>query len=181
MLHGFTPWPDGNPRDLAKVAVTSCLEGTQGRRRRQASLYGSRAVCARVTGEYAMGAELYQIAAREDAELDIARLLVLRQALGDERCREVVEEVVFHLTDRLTQLRTVLAEADHASARALACRLASLSEQVGLADFSRVARDLYACLVAQDLPAAGAVGARLMRLGEESLFSVLVYADQSAL
>ena len=128
-----------------------------------------------------MGAKLYQIAAREDAELDMARLLVLRQSLGDERCREVVEEVVFHLTDRLGQLRAALADADHAVAQTIACRLASLSEQVGLADFSRVARDLRTCIVAEDLPATGAVGARLMRLGEESLFSVLVYADQSAL
>ena len=57
-----------------------------------------------------------------------------------------------------------------------ACR-----EQVGLADFARVARDLDACLAAGDPVATGAVGARLMRLGEDSLFSVILYADQSAL
>ena len=128
-----------------------------------------------------MGAELYQIAAHEDAELDMSRLIVLRQSLGDERCREVVEEVVFHLTDRLSQLQSALAEADHAAAQVLASRLASLSEQVGLADFARVARDLAACIEAEDGPATGAVGARLLRLGEDSLFSVMVYADQSAL
>ena len=128
-----------------------------------------------------MGAELYQIAAHEDAELDMSRLIVLRQSLGDERCREVVEEVVFHLTDRLSQLQSALAEADHAAAQVLASRLASLSEQVGLADFARVARDLAACIEAEDGPATGAVGARLLRLGEESLFSVMVDADQSAL
>ena len=60
-------------------------------------------------------------------------------------------------------------------------RLASLSEQVGLADFARVARDLAACLAAGDATATAAVAARLMRLGEDSLFSVMVYADQSAL
>ena len=63
----------------------------------------------------------------------------------------------------------------------LASRLASLSEQVGLADFARVARDLAACLAAGDAIATAAVGARLMRLGEDSLFSVMLYADQSAL
>jgi hypothetical protein len=128
-----------------------------------------------------MGAELYQFAAHEDAELDTSRILVLRQSLGDQRCREVVEEVVFHLTDRLGQLKTALAAGDAAEAQVLASRLASLSEQVGLADFARVARDLGACLAAGDRIATGAVGARLVRLGEESLFSVMLYADQSAL
>jgi hypothetical protein len=34
-----------------------------------------------------MGAELFQIAAREDAALDTTRIMVLRQSLGDQRCR----------------------------------------------------------------------------------------------
>ena len=128
-----------------------------------------------------MGAELYRIGAQEEAELDTSRLLVLRQSLGDERCREVVEEVVFHLTDRLGQLQTALDAGNAADAQVLATRLASLSEQVGLADFARVARDLAACLAAGDATATAAVAARLMRLGEDLLFSVMVYADQSAL
>jgi len=128
-----------------------------------------------------MGAELYRIAAQEEAELDTSRLLVLRQSLGDQRCREVVEEVVFHLTDRLGQLQTALDSDNVADAEVLATRLASLSEQVGLADFARVARDLAACLTSDNPTATSAVAARLMRLGEDSLFSVMVYTDQSAL
>ena len=128
-----------------------------------------------------MGAELYQIASHEDAELDTTRIMVLRQSLGDQRCREVVEEVVFHLTDRLGLLQAALGAGNAAEAQVLASRLASLSEQVGLADFARVARDLGACLAAGDAIATAAVGARLMRLGEDSLFSVILYADQSAL
>jgi hypothetical protein len=128
-----------------------------------------------------MGAELFHIAAHEDAELDTSRILVLRQSLGDRRCREVVEEVVFHLSDRLSLLKAALDAEDGVEAQALALRLASLSEQVGLADFARVARDLGVCLAAGDRIASGAVGARLMRLGEESLFSVILYADQTAL
>ncbi len=128
-----------------------------------------------------MGAELYQFAAHENPELDTSRIIVLRQSLGDQRCREVVEEVVFHLTDRLGTLRVALDTGDRAAAQAITARLASLSEQVGLADFARVSRDLGACLAADDRIAMGAVGARLLRLGEDSLFSVILYADQSAL
>jgi hypothetical protein len=128
-----------------------------------------------------MGAELYHIASREAAALDTSRILVLRQSLGDERCREIVSEVVFHLTDRLGQLQTALDHGDAAEAQVQASRLASLSEQVGLADFARVARDLGGCLGSGDATAVAAVAARLMRLGEESLFTVVLYADQSAL
>jgi hypothetical protein len=128
-----------------------------------------------------MAAELYRLGAHEDARLDTSRIHVLRQSLGDRRCREIVEEVVFHLTDRLGLLKDALGRGDAAEAQVLAARLASLSEQVGLADFARVSRDLCACLAAQDATATGAVGARLLRLGEESLFSVILYADQTAL
>ena len=128
-----------------------------------------------------MGAELYQLAAREDAALDTRRILVLRQALGDQRCREVVSEVVFHLSDRLGLLDAALDDGNSAEAQALASRLASLSEQVGLADFARVARDLAHCIENKDPVATGSVAARLMRLGEESLCSILLYTDQSAL
>ena len=128
-----------------------------------------------------MGAELYHIASHEDAALDTSRILVLRQSLGDARCREVVSEVVFHLTDRLGQLQSALYKGDAAEAQVQASRLASLSEQVGLADFARVARDLARCLEAGDAVAVAAVGARLMRVGEDSLFEVVLYADQTAL
>jgi len=128
-----------------------------------------------------MSAELYVMATREDAVLDTGRIVVLRQSLGDQRCREVVSEVVFHLTDRLALLQAALDAGEMTEAQTLASRLASLSEQVGLRDFARVARDLDGCLVAADVVATAAVAARLLRLGEESLFSVVLYADQSAL
>src|SRR6188472_2354041 len=128
-----------------------------------------------------MSAELYEIATREDAVLDTGRIVVLRQSLGDQRCREVVSEVVFHLTDRLGLLKAALDAGDMTEAQTLASRLASLSEQVGLRDFARVARDLDGCLAVADVVAMAAVAARLIRLGEESLFSVILYADQSAL
>lgn len=127
-----------------------------------------------------MVAQLYRLGTQEPASLDVARLAVLRQALGEKRCREVVEEVVFHLTDRLAQLKTALETGDAVEMQVLASRLASLSEQVGLGDFARVARDLGSCAAAGDTYAIGAVGARLQRLGEDSLFTVILYADQSA-
>jgi hypothetical protein len=127
-----------------------------------------------------MAAQVIRLAAREDAVLDKRRIAVLRQSLGPRRCREVVEEVVFHLADRLTRLETAMKEGDAAEAARLTGRLASLSEQVGLADFARVARDLGRCLAHEDETATAAVAARLIRLGEDSLFTVVQVADHSA-
>ena len=127
-----------------------------------------------------MGAELYHIGSSEDAELDTSRILVLRQSLGDQRCREVVSEVVFHLTDRLGLLQIALTGGDAAEAQVLASRLASLSEQVGLADFARVARDLGAASP-RATPSPSPPSARGWPAWRESLFSVILYADQSAL
>jgi hypothetical protein len=128
-----------------------------------------------------MVAQVYKFASHEDAVLDTTRILVLRQSLGDQRCREVIEEVVFHLTDRLSLLQKALDAENRPEAHVLSSRLASLSEQVGLADFARVARDLGDCLKSEDPIATAAVAARLIRLGEESLFTVISYADQTAL
>jgi hypothetical protein len=128
-----------------------------------------------------MAAELFEFRSHEGAALDTSRIVILRQSLGDQRCREVVEEVVFHLSDRLGLTQKALDCGNLAEAHILASRLASLSEQVGLADFARVARDLCHCIEIDDGTATASVGARLMRLGEESLFSVMHYANQSAL
>ncbi len=128
-----------------------------------------------------MAAKFYQCAAHECVVLDTTRIMILRRSLGDQRTREVVEEVVFHLSDRMSLLTDALRSGAGAEAQALAGRLASLSEQVGLATFAAVARDLDSCLAAGDPTATAAVAARLGRLADDSLFSVIHYADQSAL
>jgi hypothetical protein len=128
-----------------------------------------------------MGADVYRLESHEVAVLDKRRIVILKQSLGPKRCREVVEEVVFHLTERLTLLEKALAEEDGAEAVRLAARLASLSDQVGLSDFARVARDLCTCLDAGDATATAAVAARLIRIAEDSLFTVVHFADTSAL
>jgi hypothetical protein len=132
-------------------------------------------------GQMGMEAEVYRLVAHEDAVLDKRRIAILKQSLGPKRCREVVEEVVFHLTERLTLLEKALATDDVPEASRLAARLASLSDQVGLSDFARVARDLGFCLDAGEQTATAAVAARLIRIGEESLFTVVHYADTAAL
>jgi hypothetical protein len=128
-----------------------------------------------------MGAELYHCATHEGVVIDTTRITLLRKSLGDERTREIVDEVAFLLSDRMAMLAAALEQGELGDVRALSARLSAMSEQVGLETFARVARDLSACIDAGDTTAMAAVSARLARLAEESLFCVIHYADQSAL
>lgn len=128
-----------------------------------------------------MGAELFQWRGREAAVLDTVRILLLRRSLGDQRAREILEETAFHLSDRLGLLAAARAAGDLAEARSCAMRVAAMGDQVGLVSFARTARDLDRCLASGDPAAEGAVAARLERLAEESILSLVAYAEHSAL
>lgn len=117
---------------------------------------------------------------KEKILFDPASIATLRRSRGEERAREIIEEVIFHLTDRLGLLNQAMTAGDRPLARALAGRLAAASEQVGLVGFARVARDLGACLARGDA-AAAAVAARLDRMADRSICRLLDHADRSAL
>lgn len=118
---------------------------------------------------------------KEKILFDPASIATLRRSRGEERAREIIEEVIFHLTDRLGLLNQAMTAGDRPLARALAGRLAAASEQVGLVGFARVARDLGACLARGDAAAAAAVAARLDRMADRSICRLLDHADRSAL
>ena len=110
---------------------------------------------------------------QEPARLDSGAIKLLENSLGAVRCREVVEEACFVMIDKLAGLELALHKADKNAAMALSKKLATLSGQIGLADFSRVATDLHMCLSRSDVVTQKAIAARLMRLGEASLMTVL--------
>lgn len=118
---------------------------------------------------------------REAVVLDTVRITLLRRSLGDQRAREILEETAFHLTDRLALLAAARQAGNRAEARACATRIAAMGDQVGLASFARAARTLDACIAGGDPVAEAAVAARLERMAEELLYSLVTYAEQSAL
>lgn len=125
--------------------------------------------------------KLLKIIDNERMMVDARSVAALRKSLGPHRTREILEEVVFHLTDRLGLLNRALEAGDAPQARALAGRMAAMSEQVGLLGFARVARDLGACLDRRDPVASAAVAARLSRLSDCAVIRLIDYADRSAL
>lgn len=118
---------------------------------------------------------------KEKIAIDVERISVLRGVAGEQRTREIVEEVVFHMMERIDLLESAIEAGDAVEACALAKRMTAMSEQLGLVDFTRVAGDLALCLDRGDRTAAAAVSARLGRLSESSIVYLINYADRTAL
>lgn len=118
---------------------------------------------------------------KENIAIDAERISILRGAVGEQRTREIVEEVVFHMMERIDLMDRAIEAGDAVEACALAKRMASMSEQLGLVDVTRVARDLNLCLDRGDRTAAAAVSARLGRLSDSSIIYLINYADRTAL
>lgn len=106
----------------------------------------------------------------EKLEIQTEALVALQQSVGVDHSKEMVDRAVYEMADRLWMLKEALLEAEMKKARRLATSLAAVSKQIGLTDFSRVARDLRNCIDAENTVAIAAVGDRLQRVGEGSLF-----------
>jgi hypothetical protein len=118
---------------------------------------------------------------KEKIAIDAERISVLRGAVGEQRTREIVEEVVFHMMERIDLLDRAIDAGDAVEACALAKRMAAMSEELGLVDVTRVAGDLNLCVGRGDRTAAAAVSARLGRLSDSSIVHLINYADRTAL
>ncbi|MEO0913960.1 MAG: hypothetical protein AAFY59_13375 [Pseudomonadota bacterium] len=120
---------------------------------------------------------IMSITRQEPAHLDVRAVELMESILGQERCREVMEETCFDLVDKLAQIEATLHKQDHKGSHRIAVDIASMSAQIGLDDFSLAARNLVACINEKNWPALPAVAARMMRLGEVSLMSMLNLTD----
>lgn len=115
---------------------------------------------------------VHQLRARECAVLDTDMIAVMQQTLGAEHCQQVVEEVAYQLTERLTRLESLAEDGDIEGVFDITHSIAGIAGQVGLQRMTVVAQDLMGCARSGDLIALRAVSARLIRIGEESLFSL---------
>lgn len=115
--------------------------------------------------------QVYKLAAVETALVDMESVRVLRQSLGEGKCAEVLEESVFQIADRLSRLEKSLHDEDLPEIYRHCLGLVGTAEQIGMVGVSYVARDLMNCIKIGNKTAINAVAARLIRIGEDSLFS----------
>ena len=104
---------------------------------------------------------------------------LLLQNPGPKASRDVIERAVFEISGRMSNLQEALSEGELGHVRTIALRLTAISRQIGLVEFSDVATDLVQCIGRNDITATYAVAARLIRLGESSLFRAVRFAGMT--
>lgn len=123
--------------------------------------------------EIGMG-QVFKLAAAETALIDAESIRVLRHSLGNDKCAEILDDSLFQIADRLSLLERSLKSEDLPEIYRYCLGLVGTAEQIGMIGVSYVARDLMNCVKIGNMTAIHAVAARLIRIGEDSLFSARV-------
>lgn len=116
---------------------------------------------------------------RSKPRIKFEAMEILLQNLGPRTSRDVIERAVYEISERLCKLQEELLEGNQQHVRTIALRLVAISRQIGLVGFSDVATDLVECIDRRDRTATSAVAARLIRLGESSMFRAVQFADMT--
>ena len=114
---------------------------------------------------------------KETPAIQVEALTYLQESLGPQHSKDVIERAALVLSDRLWALEAALYDGDIETVDKLASRLVTVSAQIGLAEFSLVASDLIKCIARQDVTSMMAVSARLLRVGERSLFLAVQFPE----
>lgn len=119
------------------------------------------------------------LAYKDVPRIQFEAMVLLQENLGPQTSRDVIERAVFEVSDRLCKLELALYDRDFDQVQTLAVGLIAISAQIGLAEFSDVASDLVFCIDCQEMTATHAVAARLLRLGESSMFQAVQFAEMT--
>ena len=105
--------------------------------------------------------------------IERASLQALQQKIGVDQSRDVLENTIFELSDRLWLLEKAFFNGALEDARKVAQSFCKPADDIGLVEFSKVASDLVACIERRDFVATQAVATRLVRVGETSLCEIV--------
>lgn len=108
--------------------------------------------------------------------LDMEIMAALRRKVGVIAFEQMFEDALCDVTERLSIIDRAMVQQDHQTASAEALALSAVASRFGLLSVGSVAKTLHTCCEGGDLIAAGAVAARLSRLGERC---VLAAAEMS--
>ncbi len=99
-------------------------------------------------------------------------LVSLYSELGENGADRVVCRAMEEMAARLSEMQKLADEEALADLVRTARLLSTLGDQIGMATFSRVARDVARAAASGDVTAQAATLARLIRIGERSLTAV---------
>ncbi|MCP5088531.1 MAG: hypothetical protein GY952_17215 [Rhodobacteraceae bacterium] len=126
-----------------------------------------------------MGANVVPLNPNEEPWIHQDAIRVLQDSLGVDCSRDVVERAVFEISDRLCRLELAFHDGRLDEVGKLAGSLVGMSTQIGLLVFANVAASLCHSVQCENHVTAAAQAARLLRLGESSLFCAVEIADRS--
>lgn len=98
-------------------------------------------------------------------------LAALGFAVGPDMCREIIEDALMMVTERLISVDHALRRGDLSKAGRLAEDICAAAGRIGMGAVAAQAEALRDCSRRADEIAAQAVGSRLMRTGEASLIA----------
>jgi hypothetical protein len=98
-------------------------------------------------------------------------LAALGFAVGPQMCREIVEDAMMMVTERLIGIDHALSRGDLSRAGRLAADVCATAGRIGMSTVSVQAEALRDCARRADDIAAQAVGARLLRTAEAALIN----------
>lgn len=122
---------------------------------------------------------LFNLCLSETSAIDTDAVQMLKRELGEKRCRTVVDTVIFEITDALCRVERLVAAGAYSELPDHVRKLRESSAQVGLICMLDVASDLMDAVQNEDNTAAAAIASRLIRIGEDSLFSLIEFTDRS--
>jgi hypothetical protein len=98
-------------------------------------------------------------------------LAALGFAVGPDMCREIIEDALMMVTERLISVDHALRRGDLSKAGRLGEDICATAGRIGMGSVAAQAEALRDCARRADNIAAQAVGSRLLRTGEASLIA----------
>ncbi len=115
----------------------------------------------------------------ELSAIDTDPIQQLKRELGEKRCRILVDGMIFEVTDSLCKIERLIAEKEFEAVLPILETVSQTSSKLGLVCLTDVAIDLRDCIAAENWVSVAAVAGRLIRLGEDSLFSLIEFTNKS--
>ena len=115
----------------------------------------------------------------EEPLIEYASLEALFDRIGKDQSRDLLENSIFELSDRLWLLEKAFYDGSLDDAKKVSASFCTLADEIGLVEFSKVASDLVNCIARNDYVATQAVASRLVRVGERSLYQIVQRSDLS--
>jgi hypothetical protein len=123
--------------------------------------------------------QVFHLTVAESGYVDFEIVGALKASAGAQRYSEIVEDIVFSLTKRVTTLMGCTRSRDFSKAEQQAAKIGVIARQIGLKGVSAVAAAAQDCAYRADYTALSAVSVRLARMAEQSLFSIIEYDAQA--